>query len=83
MAFQYFIDTISSASDNIWIKDEYKVSILNRNDNYNSHIFVAKALNILKALFNKHLIEMRIPGEKKSADVFSDIIRKKLETLKN
>ena len=82
MKFHYFIDTIASAPDNIWIKDEYKVSILNRNDNYNSHTFVAKALNILRALFNKNLIEMRIPGEKKKMLMFFQILYKKIRNFK-
>jgi len=83
MTFFDFIDIIAPTSDNIWIKENYKVSILNRNDNYNSHTFVAKALSILKPKFMKNMIIVTDDSRKtkKRIDIFPDIIKDELLKL--
>ena len=88
MTFQYFIDTIAPTSDNIWIKENYKVSILNGiigigKDNRHCQTFAAKALSILKPKFMKNMINVTDDSRKtkKKIDIFPDIIKDELLKL--
>ena len=87
MTFQYFIDSIAPTSENIWIKEKYKISILNGiigKDNHNCQSFASKALMKLKPKFNP--IQITVTDEsrrnKKKIDVFPSTIKEVLETLK-
>ena len=89
MTFQYFIDSIAPTSENIWIKEKYKISILNGiigdgKENHNCQSFASKALMKLKPKFNP--IQITVTDEsrrtKKKIDVFPSAIKEVLETLK-
>ena len=87
MTFQYFIDSIAPTSENIWIKEKYKVSILNGiigKDNHNCQSFASKALMKLKPKFNPIQITVKDESRrtKKKIDVFPSAIKEVLETLK-
>ena len=87
MTFQYFIDSIAPTSENIWIKEKYKVSILNGiigKDNHNCQSFASKALMKLKPKFNPIQITVKDESRrtKKKIDVFPSTIKEVLETLK-
>ena len=89
MTFQYFIDSIAPTSENIWIKEKYKISILNGiigdgKENHNCQSFASKALMKLKPKFSS--IQIIVTDEsrktKKKIDIFPSTIKEVLETLK-
>ena len=87
ITFQYFIDSVAPTSENIWIKEKYKASILNGiigKDNHNCQSFAVKALNILKPKFisSNIVVNDKSRRTKKKIDVFPSTIKEVLETLK-
>ena len=89
MTFQYFIDTIAPTSENIWIKEKYKVNILNGwfgngKENHNCQSFATKALNLLHPKLNTNAIMVTDESRrtKKKIDIFPSAIKEVLETIK-
>ena len=89
MTFQYFIDSIAPTSENIWIKEKYKISILNGiigdgKENHNCQSFAAKALMQLKPKFSsiQIIVTDQSRKTKKKIDIFPSAIKEVLETIK-
>jgi len=88
MTFQYFLDTIAPKNESVWIKEKYRVSVLKGvigigNDNHNCQSFAAKALNLLKPVFDPSIITVQDSSRrtKNKIDIFPTFLKEVLQNL--